>query len=107
MLKPEYDQLMSSYQMKNIVRKVDYRANALYEDYEYDLSNNIHAIINPEFNDDTKLWHWLYYQYCSNCKTFQVQLYEYTNNDKMYPLGTDLENRLKYLGSHLSKEPIM
>ena len=61
---------------------------------------------NPESNEDTKLWHRLYYQNCPNCKTFQVYLYEYTNNDKMYPMGTDLENRLKYLGgSHLGNEP--
>ena len=60
---------------------------------------------NPESNEDTKLWHRLYYQYCPNCKTFQVYLYEYTNNDKMYPMGTDLENRLKYLGgSHSSND---
>ena len=60
---------------------------------------------NPESNEDTKLWHRLYYQYCPNCKTFQVYLYEYTKNDIMYPMGTDLEKRLKYLGgSHSGNE---
>jgi hypothetical protein len=41
-----------------------------------------------------------------NCKTFQVYLYEYTKNDIMFPMGSDLENRLKYLGgSHSDNEP--
>ena len=61
---------------------------------------------NPEFNEDTKLWNRLYYQYCPNCNTFQVYLYEYTKNDIMFPMGSDLEKRLKYLGgSHTSNEP--
>lgn len=59
-----------------------------------------------EQNEDTQLWNRLYYQYCPVCKTFQVYLYEYSNNDVIYPTGSDLENRLKYLGgSHSSKEP--
>ena len=57
---------------------------------------------HTEFNEDTELWHRLYYPYCPNCKTFQVYLYAYTNNDKMYPMGSFLENRLKYLGRSYS-----
>ena len=57
----------------------------------------------PTYNVNTRLWHKLYYQYSPTYHTHIVGIYEFSNNDTMFPDVSMLEQRLKICGCNQTR----